>query len=305
MGALIWLASYPKSGNTWMRSFLHNLFRNEPRPVPINEITDFCLGEAASGWYKRFAPKALENKDFAELARMRPHAHRAFTQVYPDSVFVKTHNYLGEWHGYPLHNMDVTAGGIYILRNPLDVAISMTHHYGQSMDEAIERLADLGSSTGITDTHIPEIHSSWSNHVRSWTRKPNPQLLVLRYEDLLDKPRKHFKQVASFLGLNPPRERLERAIRFSSFKALKAQESSGGFKEKSKYADAFFRTGEKGQWRKVLTDAQVRRIIADHGEQMLRFNYVPADYWDALPEGLRTKEIPATPQKDAATRRRA
>ena len=55
MGALIWLASYPKSGNTWLRAFLYNLLRNPPKPAPINELDRFCLGESAEGWYARRA----------------------------------------------------------------------------------------------------------------------------------------------------------------------------------------------------------------------------------------------------------
>lgn len=60
MGSLIWLASYPKSGNTWMRSFLHNLFRNSSKPVNINEIDDFCLGASAAAWYKRYTSTPLD-----------------------------------------------------------------------------------------------------------------------------------------------------------------------------------------------------------------------------------------------------
>lgn len=285
MGALIWLASYPKSGNTWMRSFLHNLFRNEPEPVDLNELTDFCLGESAARWYERHADRPLSEMSMEELARLRPLVHRDFTLAFPDSVFVKTHNYLGEWCGVPLHTMDVTAGGIYVVRNPLDVVVSVTHHFGETVDEAIEHLANDQYVTGDLEKHVPEIHRSWSTHVASWTANPTPQLMVLRYEDLLHKPRKHFKQVANFLGLKPPPERLERAIRHSSFKALKALEQKKGFKERSDKADAFFREGRSEQWREVLTPDQVRRIVRDHHEQMERFGYIPEDYKDAALAG--------------------
>lgn len=283
MGALIWLASYPKSGNTWMRSFLHNLFRNSMEPVDINEISDFCLGESAAQWYLRRSTQPLEDLSAEEIARLRPVVHRDFTTVFPDSVFVKTHNYLGEWCGVPLHTMDVTAGGIYIVRNPLDVVISVSHHFGETIEQAIKHLADENYMVGNLESHIPEIHRSWSTHVRSWTEHPSPQLLVLRYEDLLLKPRKYFKQVANFLGLKPSAERLERAIRNSSFKMLKTIEEKRGFRERPEQAESFFREGRAEQWREVLTPDQVRRIIADHHEQMERFGYIPEDYRDAVP----------------------
>lgn len=289
MGALIWLASYPKSGNTWMRGFLHNLFRNEPEPVDINKLSDFCLGESAAQWYARHADRPLAELSDEEIARMRPIVHRDFTTVFPDSVFVKTHNYLGEWCGVPLHTMEVTAGGIYVLRNPLDVAISVSHHFGETIDEAIEHLGNDKTMMGGVETHVLEIHRSWSTHVRSWTEHPSPQLFVVRYEDLLQKPRKYFKQVANFLGLKPSSERLERAIRNSSFKALKEIEQKKGFKERSKKAESFFREGRAEQWREVLTPDQVRRVIADHHEQMARFGYIPEDYKDAVPESARIR----------------
>lgn len=283
MGALIWLASYPKSGNTWMRSFLHNLFRNTPEPVDINEIADFCLGESAAQWYAHRADRPLKEMSPEEIAQLRPQVHRDFTMAFPDSVFVKTHNYLGEWCGVPLQTMEVTAGGIYVLRNPLDVVISVSHHFGETIDQAIEHLADDQYMVGDNETHVLEVHRSWSTHVRSWTGQPSPQLLVVRYEDLLLKPRKYFKQVANFLGLKPSPERLERAIRHSSFKALKALEQRKGFRERPKNAESFFREGRAEQWRDILSPEQVRRIIADHHEQMTRFNYIPDDYKDAVP----------------------
>lgn len=278
MGGIIWLASYPKSGNTWMRSFLHNLLRNTQQPVDINELDHFCLGESSSAWYQHYLNGPPETADHELIARVRGHVHRDFTKVFPDSVFVKTHNFLGEWHGYPLHNMDVTVGGIYVLRNPLDVVLSMTHHYGIDIDHAIYRMANKGALSEAGESHIPEFHSSWSQHVASWTMHPNPQLHVVRYEDLKKNPRKHFKKVSSFLGLKPTKDRLDRAIKHSSFKTLKKQEESQGFKEKSEHAQSFFREGRSEQWRTKLTDDQVKEVISVHGEQMERFDYIPKGY---------------------------
>ena len=81
-----------------------------------------------------------------------------------------------------------------------------------------------------------------------------------------------------FLGLSPPPERLTKAIEFSSFQALRAQEESAGFRERAERQERFFRVGKAGQWREVLTEAQVRRIVSSHREQMARFGYVPEGY---------------------------
>jgi hypothetical protein len=136
-------------------------------------------------------------------------------------------------------------------------------------------LGQEAACSGGDDVNVYEYTSSWSRHVHSWTHTPNPRLLVLRYEDLLDQPNKSFGMVPRFLGLDVARPRLEKAIKLSSFKVLKAQEQRKGFIERPKQATAaFFREGKAGQWRKVLTPAQVAKIEADHGEQMRRFGYL-------------------------------
>ena len=98
---------------------------------------------------------------------------------------------------------------------------------------------------------------------------------MLRYEDLLARPRRCFRRVGDFLGLSPPRERLDRAIRNASFKTLQAQERRHGFKERSEHAEAFFRAGGRNQWRGKLTDEQVAQVVERHREQMRRFGYIP------------------------------
>ncbi|MGI9391955.1 MAG: sulfotransferase domain-containing protein [Parvibaculales bacterium] len=275
MGALIWLASYPKSGNTWARSFIHNLLKNPSSPIPINELDSFCLGESHLPFYERQMGRALKRGDEGELAKIRPLVHGQFTQVSPDSVFVKTHNLLGSWHGVPIHNMGVTAAAIYIVRNPLDVVLSLASHFSLSIDDAIAHMANEKAATDFTESHIPELHGSWSVHVKSWTANPHQQLCVLRYEDMLAKPYGMFKNLTKFLGLPASKKRIEKAVRFSSFKQLQGQEEKGGFKENPDSAKAlFFRSGKSGQWREKLEGAQVEKICAEHGEQMKRFGYL-------------------------------
>lgn len=279
MGGIIWLASYPKSGNTWARVFLYNFFADSKEPADLNKIGNFCLGEANMLWYARQLGKdQLSQEDDEDIARVRAKVHAEMTKVHPDSVFVKTHNYLGEIFGHPIHNMNVTAGTIYILRNPLDVAISMTSHFGMSQDEAIAHLGNPAAMTGTEKTQVFQSHADWSTHVSSWTQSPNPYLHVVRYEDMKEDPKKYFGRMAKFLGLKFSQERLRRAIKNSSFERLKKLEQEKGFKEKSKKAESFFRKGEKDQWREVLSDAQIKKIISDHRQVMEKFGYVPEGY---------------------------
>jgi hypothetical protein len=274
MGNIIWLASYPKSGNTWMRAFLHNLLRNPPAPVPINELTQFTLGDTLVEWYAQVAGRSVEGLSDEEFAKLRPAVHRLFTQQHVDSVFVKTHMILGQAAGMPTVTMDYTAGAIYIVRDPRDVAISAAAHFGTDIDGAIAIINQPQARTRYDGINVPQYYGTWSQHVRSWTTERHRQLLVVRYEDMLDKPGPTFGKVAKFLGLKPPPDRLVRAIKFSSFGELQKQEQKTGFIERSSITkQAFFREGRSGQWRERLTPPQIAAISDAHGDVMTEFGY--------------------------------
>ena len=97
-----------------------------------------------------------------------------------------------------------------------------------------------------------------------------------RNEDMLSAPHKSFAAIDRFLQLGSPRDRLERAIRRSSFKVLQEQEKRRGFREKTEVAERFFRAGKAGQWRTALSRAQIDRVVEAHRDQMARFGYLPA-----------------------------
>jgi hypothetical protein len=275
MSKIIWLASYPKSGNTWMRAFLHNLLRDPNESYDINKITDFSTSDSSIDWYKAQDQRDWKEWTAVDVARMRRGAQLAICQMKRDDVFVKTHNASVSFLGYPLMHQDLTAGAIYIVRNPLDVCISLSHHYGTDLDTTVNILADPSIGSKTNDKIVYEVHKSWSIHVDSWTNPLRPGLAVLRYEDMLNNPIKTFSGLTRFLGLNPPRQRLERAIERASFKTLRQQEDQKGFKEKSPFAQKFFREGRAGQWRDKLSQSQVDKIVDQHKEQMQRFGYWP------------------------------
>ena len=125
---------------------------------------------------------------------------------------------------------------------------------------------------------VYEVHGSWSQHVLSWTRKPHHALHVVRYEDMLADPKTAFAAMARHLHLASTPPQLAQAIERSSFARLQAQEKEKGFRERPPNADqSFFREGRAGQWKEVLTTAQIDRIVRDHSEQMQRFGYLPLE----------------------------
>jgi hypothetical protein len=275
MGRLIWLASYPKSGNTWLRAYLHNLLRNPGQAYDINRLGEFSFSDSTIHWYSPYLTKPWQEWTAREIMENRWKAQRDIGRMSPDDVFVKTHNALVEFEGRPMIHMDLTAGAIYIVRNPLDVCISLADHYGCDIDESIRILAAHTSGTPSGDQLVFEVHNTWSTHVFSWTKQPGPWLHVMRYEDMLKKPMVAFGRVTKFLGLAPPRDRIERAVKASSFESLRAQEDAQGFRERSYKAEKFFRVGQAGQWREKLSKAQIDRVVQSHKAQMERFGYWP------------------------------
>jgi hypothetical protein len=278
MGNIVWLASYPKSGNTWLRAFIANLIANRPTPVPLAELPKYGDLEASPDWYSQAAGRPSIELDFAQLCALRPQVHRLIAQAAPRTVFVKTHSLTGALDGIPMHNPQVSAGAIYVVRNPLDVVISMSHHFAIPIDEAIDYLGNPNSATANDDLFVTEFLGSWSQHVKSWADMEGDRILVLRYEDLLEKPAKGFGKVAKLIGLDADRSRVERAIKHASFHTLAGMERRDGFVEVPIKGKQFFRAGRPNQWREALTRAQIQRVIGDHRVQMQRFRYVPAGY---------------------------
>ncbi len=275
MGNLIWLASYPKSGNTWMRAFLTNLMTNAERPAGINELGAVAIGDSEPGRYERLSGKVASELDAAAVAALRPKVQAQIAAELPSTRFVKIHSAMMQTAGHPSVNMQVTAGAIYIVRNPLDVALSFAHHLGSTVDDVIDLMARDNTVTDSTPVAVSELIGSWSQHVASWTARPNPGLHVVRYEDMLSGPQSAFGKVVKFLQLQAPRPRIDKAIRHASFKVLRNQEERDGFRERSEHADHFFRSGKAGGWRDTLSPKQVSAIVDRHGEQMARFGYLP------------------------------
>ena len=188
-------------------------------------------------------------------------------------MFVKTHNALLMDRGVPTIDPAITSGAIYMVRNPLDVAISYGHHMSATTDDAISHMETKGFETRVNEKSVFEVYGSWSQHVFSWTRKPNRALYVMRYEDMHADLEQTFGGLAWHLLMAPTGKQLQRAIDLSSFDKLQKQEEEFGFTEKPKKAERFFRKGLPDQWKTELTSAQIDRIVSVHGTQMRRFGY--------------------------------
>ena len=277
----IWIASYPKSGNTWLRVFLHNLFRliDNPSTSPqdINRLHEYTDWELRPGDYDKLLGKPSLDATPAEIAEARFRVQTRLAASKPGAFLVKTHNAVASVGGYPTVNVDVTLAAIYLVRNPLDVAISYAHHSGISIDRTIASMEDEKLITSKSRLNVYEFLGSWSFHVASWLSLPHRPVYLMRYEDMLADPVSAFTALAKYLRLKANAAQIEAAINMSHFGELAAQEDKNGFNERPKQAPKFFRSGKAGQWREVLTQAQIRAVVSAHAPMMQRCGYLPPD----------------------------
>ncbi|MGH7023793.1 MAG: sulfotransferase domain-containing protein [Caulobacteraceae bacterium] len=277
---IVWLASYPKSGNTWTRTFLHNLLglmEGDQGEHDINEINEFTTWDLAAKRYEPILGKSVLEAERAEIAAARPLVQAEIAAQTDGLSLVKTHHALVMDRGQPTLNFAVTTGAVYLVRNPLDIAVSFAHHMGTSIDVAIAQMGQKGLETAVTEKSVYEVYGSWSEHVRSWTAKPHRAVIVARYEDMLADPFTAFSGIARHLLLRAGLDQIDEAIARSSFDRLKAQEDARGFREKPESSERFFREGKAGGWRKRLSRRQIRQIVRDHRAEMARFGYLTDD----------------------------
>lgn len=275
MGRILWLASYPKSGNTWVRVFLANLLKGGGEAVDINRVGEATLAEPGTAGFALLDPRPWQQWTPAEIAALRPRVQERIAATGEGIVPVKTHSAFVRDHGVPAINMGVSHGAVYVVRNPLDVCVSYAHHQGLPFDAIAGIMATDMFRTPTNAANVHEVMGSWSQHVASWTANPSPQLHVMRYEDMLAEPEAAFLALARFMRVPASEADVRRAAAHAAFDRVAAMEAEGGFVERTPAQQRFFRAGRAGQWREALTEAQVAAIVGAHREQMARFGYVP------------------------------
>jgi hypothetical protein len=272
--SIIWLASYPKSGNTWTRLFLANYLANTSQPFPINQAHRFASGDAIVKMYNQVAGRVIDPQDLRLTMQLRDKVLRGIVANNADVNFVKTHNARLAASGKDLIPDRYTRSAIYILRNPLDMVLSYARHYGITPEEAARQISHHENANLPTERTVAQYLSSWDNHVRSWMTYAPWKRLLVRYEDLLDDPETHFGKMLEHIGVPVDPERLSRAIRFSSFEELSKQEEKQGFIERSEESEKFFSKGRKDQWKTDLDPEIADRLRERFAETMRKYGYL-------------------------------
>ena len=262
---ITWIASYPKSGNTWVRSFLTNYISN-------NENFDFNQLRKINSFPREELFKQL-NVDTSDIKNIASNwiPMQDFINLKNDTTYLKTHNAMATLNNYKFTNDDNTKGFVYLVRDPRDVVISYASHLGQSIEKTLDVMKGNLSSSGKT-----VLLGSWSLHYNSWKNSNFTQKIIVRYEDLVDNPDHSFNEIVTFLNklnnLPIDKDKINKAILNTSFSKLKDLEKKYGFVERGKCD--FFRKGEVGQWKKDLDKKIIQEIENLFHKEMKELGYL-------------------------------
>jgi hypothetical protein len=291
MTRTIWLASYPKSGNTWFRMLVANLSARDGEPVDINNLPERGGIASARGPFDHLTLidsgllthdeiDCLRPRVYEELARGEDDDEYDAKEAQPAVRFVKVHDaYTLTPNGEPLlAGPRGAAGAVVIVRDPRDVAPSLANHHRSSIDEAIAMLNDddggFCAQTNRQHIQFRQKLPSWSGYMSSWIAQTDIPVHLLRYEDLQADTPRTFRRALEFAGLPASDDDIRRAVGFAGFAELQSQEQEKGFAEMPRRPGGrFFRRGEAGAWRDELGIEQVARIEAKHAPMMLRLGY--------------------------------
>ncbi len=281
---IIWIASYPKSGNTWLRSLISSYYFSKKGFFDQNNLKlvdqfpekkylkDFKYkkeipGETAKYWIE------AQNKINSEK-KIR---------------FFKTHNFLGSFNNHEFTNRANTLGAIYIVRDPRNVITSLKNHYDMNYEDALNFIKSdrkfIYDFTKKDDYSDFQIISSWEKNYQSWKNNKIFPIKFIRYEDLDNETFKVFKSVIEFISIISTdrksfnREKAINSINSTSFENLKSLEKTRGFSEsvlsnKTKKKIPFFYLGPKNNWKKIL-DKDIKVNLEKNFRQSLKdINYI-------------------------------
>ena len=271
----IFLASYPKSGNTWLRSIIGNFYKfgkdfslNDLKSIPLLSIK------------KHF--DQFENKIYIENNEL--HFDWVSENIIECQNLLNTKsNHLNIFKTHSVRhkkftNETVNAGFIYIVRDPRDIVVSFKNFTGKDFDEIINELL-FEKKLMIGSNGIQELLSTWELNVQSWLNYSTVPRLIIKYEDLQLKPKSIVLKIRDFLNkihklkLNLNNHDIDQIIENTSFNNLKKLEDRSGFDEATKHSK-FFRSGTSNQWKDILSKSQIKLIEKNLQSMMKYFNYI-------------------------------
>tara|TARA_B100001123_G_C15258289_1_gene1005583 strand:+ start:936 stop:1766 length:831 start_codon:yes stop_codon:yes gene_type:complete len=275
---IIWLASYPKSGNTWIRSLLSAyLFSND------GDFNFELLNNFSQFPSKLYLESFLNStKDQKEVYK---HWIPAQTKINSNKKrnFLKTHNALCTIDQSAFTNQQNTSGAIYIVRDPRNVITSLSNHFDLSIKEAFDFFTNERKTIFESDIGNVQYIGSWADNYKSWKNSNVFPTIIIKYEDLLNNTKETFVKILNFLGekneIQNNNKKIDKAISSCEFDILKMKEEKEGFREsviskKTKKNINFFHLGKKNDWKSLLDPDIEKKIREKFSNEMKELGYI-------------------------------
>ena len=282
---IIWLASYPKSGNTYVRAFLSAYYFSENGHFDFSQIKNIDQFP-----HEKFFKQKVNN--MKEASKQWMPIQRKINQD-KKIKFFKTHSFLGNYEGNIFTSPETTLGAVYIIRDPRNVLTSLKNHFSLEDDKALKMITDkerwLMSNNGsfASYTYI----SSWSNNYLSWLRNNQFRRLFIKYEDLITNKYETFRDIIVFTNTlmnraeGVDKSKLQKAIETTNFNILKKKEisetfngSESSFKDWRKFhsenKNLFFNLGPENNWKEILKKNISNEIENNFEKEMKKLRYL-------------------------------
>ena len=279
---IIWIASYPKSGNTWVRSLISAYLYGKDGFFDFNLLKK--IHQFPSQKYFEFFLK-----DFTDMKKVSDHwiaAQERINLINDGTTILKTHNALCTFASNPFTNKINTKAAIYIVRDPRNLLTSFSHHYSMNIQDTYNYIINKKAwiTAGVDDDEgIPSILGSWSEHYKSWKNLKFASLLIIRYEDLIFDTKNSFIKIINFLSkfieVKFDENKINNAINTCGFDLLQKKEKEEGFFEsvpskKDKKTLNFFYLGKKNNWKNLLDPNIEKKTREVFAEEMKELKYI-------------------------------
>ena len=281
---IFWIASYPKSGNTWLRSLLSSYYYSENgffNQSLLKNIGQFPEKRHFVNF--NYDPKVIiDTSRYWISAQEKINADKKLK-------FFKTHNILGSINNNNFTNSKNSVGGIYVVRDPRNVLTSIQNHYEFDKDEALKFMLD--EKKFIHDFHVHNDYSnfqfisSWEKNYQSWIKQINFPIKVIKYEDLNNKTYETFKEIIQFVDnvINNKKNfndlKAKNTIQSTTFTKMKQIEKTDGFFEsvlskKKSNKIPFFHLGPKNDWKKLISKDYQKKLNLIFKKNLIELNYI-------------------------------